>query len=295
MRAARAISSYGKAAGDPLAVERNAVAAKLAAMRDGSRVEIAAAGQRLLVPASLDDFAALLVAEPKATIVAGATDVGLWVTKFMREISPAIFIGGLDELRTIAVADGVIRIGAGVTYSEAFATLAAHIPALGPLFDRIGGEQVRNMGTIGGNIANGSPIGDTPPPLIALGATLVLRRGGERRTIPLEEFFVAYGKQDRRPGEFVEAVEVPVPAKGAHFAVYKITKRRDEDITSTLGAFHLTLGQATARWRRSASPMAAWRRRRSGPLRSKRRCSAGRGTRRRSKPRWPPMPPISRR
>ena len=117
------------------------------------------------------------------------------------------------------------------------------IPALGPLFDRIGGEQVRNMGTIGGNIANGSPIGDTPPPLIALGARLDLRKGKKRRTIPLEEFFIAYGKQDRQPGEFVEAVDVPVPAKGAHFAVYKITKRRDEDITATLGAFHLTLGK----------------------------------------------------
>ena len=120
--------------------------------------------------------------------------------------------------------------------------LAERIPALGPLFDRIGGEQVRNMGTIGGNIANGSPIGDTPPPLIALGATLTLRKGNERRTIPLEDFFIAYGKQDRQPGEFVEAVHVPVPAKDAHFAVHKITKRRDEDITAVLGAFHLKLG-----------------------------------------------------
>ncbi|TIX35373.1 MAG: xanthine dehydrogenase small subunit, partial [Mesorhizobium sp.] len=99
------------------------------------------------------------------------------------------------------------------------------------------------MGTIGGNIANGSPIGDTPPPLIALGARLTLRRGGKRRTIPLEDFFVAYGKQDRRPGEFVEAVHVPVPAKATKFAVYKITKRRDEDITAALGAFHLTLAR----------------------------------------------------
>jgi xanthine dehydrogenase small subunit len=95
------------------------------------------------------------------------------------------------------------------------------------------------MGTIGGNIANGSPIGDTPPPLIALGATLVLRKGRERRTIPLEEFFIAYGKQDRQPGEFVEVVNVPVPATGSYFAVYKVSKRRDEDITSTLGAFLL--------------------------------------------------------
>jgi xanthine dehydrogenase small subunit len=241
VRAARAISSYGKAAKDPLAIERAAVIAMLESMKDGARVEIGEGKGRLVVPANVDDFASVLEAEPKATIVAGSTDVGLWVTKFMREISPAIFIAGLDELRTISERDGVITIGAGVTYTEAFSTLAECIPALGPLFDRIGGEQVRNMGTVGGNIANGSPIGDTPPPLIALGATLTLRKGDERRTMPLEDFFVAYGKQNRHPGEFVEAVDVPVPVEGAHFAVHKITKRRDEDITAVLGAFHLTL------------------------------------------------------
>lgn len=243
MRAARAISDYGKAAKDPLLAERKAVTAKLAALKDGARVEIGSGKERLIVPADLDDFAKLLKDEPTATVVAGSTDVGLWVTKQMRAISPAIFIAGLDELKGISEADGVISIGAGVTYTEAFETLAKEIPALGPLIDRIGGEQVRNMGTIGGNIANGSPIGDTPPPLIALGSTLTLRRGKKRRTIPLEDFFIAYGKQDRRPGEFVEAVHVPIPAKGVKFAVYKITKRRDEDITATLGAFHLTLAK----------------------------------------------------
>ena len=241
VRAARAISNYGIAAKDPLATERKSVTAKLTALRDGARVEIGEGKQRLIVPASADDFAAILDKEPGATIVAGATDVGLWVTKHMRDISPAVFIGNLDDLRSISAKGGVVTIGAGVTYTEAFATLAKHIPALGPLIDRIGGEQVRNMGTIGGNVANGSPIGDTPPPFIALGATLTLRRGKTRRTIPLEDFFIAYGKQDRRPGEFVEAVHVPVPAKGSHFAVHKVTKRRDEDITATLGAFHLTL------------------------------------------------------
>jgi xanthine dehydrogenase small subunit len=195
------------------------------------------------VPADVDDFAKVLKDEPGATIVAGSTDVGLWVTKQMRAISPAIFIGNLDGLCEMSEDKGVISIGAGVTYSDAFSLLARRIPALGPLFDRIGGEQVRNMGTIGGNIANGSPIGDTPPPLIALGSSLTLRRGKKRRTIPLEEFFVAYGKQDKQPGEFVEAVHVPVPAKGIHFAVHKITKRRDEDITAVLGAFHLSLGK----------------------------------------------------
>lgn len=243
MRAARAISSYGKAAKDPLAAERKAVTAKLEAMKDGSRIEIGSGNKRLIVPANADDLASVLVKEPSATIVAGSTDVGLWVTKHMRDIAPAVFIGNLDGLCGMSEDKGVISIGAGVTYSEAFATLAKRIPALGPLFDRIGGDQVRNMGTIGGNIANGSPIGDTPPPLIALGAHLTLRRGDKRRTIPLEDFFIAYGRQDRQPGEFVEAVHVPVPGRETKFAVYKITKRRDEDITAALGAFFLKLAE----------------------------------------------------
>jgi xanthine dehydrogenase small subunit len=243
VRAARAVSRYGNAKTDMLAKERKAVVARLTTMNDGARVEIEKGGKRLVVPADLDDFAKVLKAEPNATIVAGSTDVGLWVTKFMREISPVVFIGALEELRSITEKDGVVSIGAGVTYTEAFSTLAGRIPALGSLIDRIGGEQVRNMGTIGGNIANGSPIGDTPPPFIALGATLTLRSGTKRRTIPLEKFFIAYGKQDRGPGEFVEAVHVPMPAKKTKFAVYKVTKRRDEDITAILGAFHLTLAK----------------------------------------------------
>jgi len=243
MRAARAISNYGSAAEDPLAAERKAITARLAALADGKRVQIGTGIGRVIVPSSADDFADLLAAEPKATVVAGSTDVGLWVTKFMRDLGTTVFIGGLDELKTVDETGGVIRIGAGVTYSDAFPLLAQRIPALGPLFDRIGGAQVRNMGTIGGNIANGSPIGDTPPPLIALGASMVLRKGATRRTLALEDFFIGYGKQDRAPGEFVEAVLVPVPVEGALFAAYKITKRRDEDITAVLGAFHLTLAR----------------------------------------------------
>ena len=244
LRAARAISSYGGTDKDPLIAERADMIARLKALRDGARVEIGEGKNRFVVPASLDDFAAVLEASPTATVVAGSTDVGLWVTKQMRDISPVVFIAGLDELKTLAVKDGTITIGAGVTYTEALETLSQHIPALGPLITRIGGQQVRNMGTIGGNIANGSPIGDTPPALIALGSTLTLRKGAERRTISLEDFFIAYGKQDRQSGEFVEAVEVPLPESDERFAVYKITKRRDEDITATLGAFRLKLSAA---------------------------------------------------
>src|SRR5436853_84707 len=148
--------------------------------------------------------------------------------KAISAVAPAIFIGNLDGLRTISEDNGVISIGAGVTYSEAFSTLARRIPPLGPLFDRIGGEQVRNMGTIGGNIANGSPIGDMPPPLIALGAQIVLNKSGARRTLALEDFFLAYGKQDRAAGEFIEKIVVPKPAPGAIFHTYKLSKRFDQ-------------------------------------------------------------------
>ncbi len=241
LRAARAISSYGGTDKDPLLIERDAMIARLKALKDGARVEIGDAKSRFVVPANLDDFAAVLEASPAATVVAGSTDVGLWVTKHMRDISPVVFIAGLDELKSISVEGDIVTIGAGVTYTEALKTLANHVPALGPLIERIGGQQVRNMGTIGGNIANGSPIGDTPPALIALDAKLTLRKGAERRTIRLEDYFIAYGKQDRQPGEFVEAVHVPAPAAGEKFAVYKVTKRRDEDITASLGAFRLAL------------------------------------------------------
>ncbi|QPC85542.1 xanthine dehydrogenase small subunit [Mesorhizobium sp. NBSH29] len=242
VRAAQAVSRYGAPGEDVLAGERSAVTSQLVAFQDGLRVEIATGSGKLKVPTSVDDFASILEAEPKATIVAGSTDVGLWVTKHMRDISPVVFIGGLNELKKISEDETSLTIGAGVTYSEAFARLSARIPAMGALIDRIGGEQVRNMGTIGGNIANGSPIGDMPPALIALGATLTLRKGESRRTVLLEEYFIAYGKQDRKPGEFVETLTVPVPVEGTYFAVHKVTKRRDEDITAALGAFFLKLG-----------------------------------------------------
>ena len=241
IKAARAISNYGDAGRDPLALERASVLERLKALKDGLRVEIGQGSERLIVPASVDDLAAVLEAEPNATVVAGSTDVGLWVTKQMRAISPVVFIGGLTELQTISESGGVINIGAGVNYTTARRELAERIPQMATLISRIGGDQVRNMGTIGGNVANGSPIGDTPPPLIALGATLTLRKGDVRRSIPMEDFFIDYGKQDRAKGEFVEAVHVPMPKPDALFAVHKLSKRQDEDITAALGAFHLVV------------------------------------------------------
>jgi xanthine dehydrogenase small subunit len=202
-----------------------------------------ASGTGWFAPQSADELAALLVAHPGARIVAGATDVGLWVTKQHRDLGTAIFIGNIADLRTIAEdADG-LTLGAGVRYTEAKPALARLHPDLGELVRRIGGLQVRNSGTIGGNIANGSPIGDMPPALIALGATLTLRRGDARRTIPLESFFLRYGVQDRAPDEFVESVHVPRPSPETIVRIVKLSKRFDSDISAVCGAFAITVEQ----------------------------------------------------
>ncbi|HEY8575041.1 MAG TPA: xanthine dehydrogenase small subunit [Devosia sp.] len=244
IRAAKAMGDYGQPAGDPLLAERIALTNGIKALADGRRVEIGEGENRIIVPASLDDFAAIYEANPTATIVNGSTDVGLWVTKFMRPIGPVIFINHLQELKRIAENDSEVRLYAGVSYSEALPVVTAHFPHMSELWNRIAGEQVRNMGTIGGNIANGSPIGDTPPPFIALGAKLHLRRGEHRREIKLEDYFLAYGKQDRQPGEFVESVTIPLLPAGEKFAVYKVSKRCEEDISALCGAFRVFVNDA---------------------------------------------------
>jgi xanthine dehydrogenase small subunit len=226
---------------DPIERTRHAVAEKLKAIADGPAVHVVHQGDEFFVPDSVGGLAEILGQHPHATIVAGSTDVGLWVTKQMRPINPVIFIGGLEGLQGLSEDHEGLVIGAGVTYSQALAALTKSHPALGKLLPRIGGEQVRNMGTIGGNIANGSPIGDTPPALIALGAQITLCSRESSRTVLLEDFFIEYGKQDRQKHEFVETIFVPKLPDDAQFSVYKITKRRDEDITAVLGAFYLRL------------------------------------------------------
>ncbi|MEJ2817592.1 xanthine dehydrogenase small subunit [Caulobacter sp. CCG-8] len=202
---------------------------------------IAGLTRRWFAPLSVDELAATYAAHPDAVIVAGATDIGLWVTKLRKPLKTLIDIGRVDALKTIAREDGRLRIGAGVRYVDALEMLSELYPDLGAMMRRLGSTQVRNSGTIGGNIANGSPIGDMPPALIAAGASLVLRRWNERRTIPLEDFFIAYGKQDRVPGEFVEAVLVPEPAPNALFKVFKLSKRFDQDISAVCGAFNIRI------------------------------------------------------
>lgn len=191
------------------------------------------------LPREADELAELYLRYPQARLVAGATDVGLWVTKQLRVLDEVIFIGGIEDLRGIEESPEGLLLGACVRYTEAQAALARLHPALGELVRRIGGTQVRNAGTIGGNIANGSPIGDMPPALIALGAALTLRKGGERRTVALEDFFLAYGKQDRALGEFVESIFIPRLGEADIVNISKCSKRFDSDISSICGAVRL--------------------------------------------------------
>ena len=197
------------------------------------------------VPRSADQLAAHQVEHPEARIVAGATDVGLWVTKQLRELPSLTFVADVPELKRIEEQPDGLTLGASVRYSEAAGALSRLHPDLGELVRRIGGLQVRNAGTIGGNVANGSPIGDMPPALIALGATLTLRRGEARRTIPLESFFLAYGEQDRAPGEWVEEVHIPRPSAQALVRIVKLSKRQDSDISSLGAAFVLPIHDGT--------------------------------------------------
>ena len=191
-------------------------------------------------PSTSEALADLCATYPEATIVSGCTDVGLWINKQMRAQPKIIYTGAAKDFAQIFDHDDHLSIGAGATYEDAFEALEKISPDLGGLLKRIGARQVRASGTIGGNIANGSPIGDMPPALIALGATLYLRHGKSERAIKLEDFFIAYGKQDRKPGELVWRIDVPKPNPNQIFNCAKITKRRDDDISAVMGAFLFT-------------------------------------------------------
>lgn len=231
----------GETPSDAFARDAVSSARTLAGMADDTDLFVGDDTGFFAAPASTESLAALALAHPDATFVAGATDVGLWITKQMRSLPKIIWLGRVAGLDRIVDAPDRVEIGAAATYAEAEAAMAAIDPDLGELWRRIGSKQVRASGTVGGNVANGSPIGDTPPALIALGATLELRLGDAVRTMPIEDFFLAYGRQDRRPGEFVSRILVPKLAPGLVFRATKISKRFDQDISAVMGAFRFRL------------------------------------------------------
>lgn len=239
-------TGYGPilAAADAVPVSLPDDAALLAALKSlvrEDRLTYEFGGRRWFTPLTADDLALLRLEFPQARIVAGATDVGLWVTKQHRDLGDVIYVGDVEELALVHDTDAGLTLGGGVRYNDAHAALARLHPDLGELVRRIGAVQVRNSGTIGGNIANGSPIGDMPPALIALGATLRLRQGDTYRDLPLEDFFIAYGCQDLRPGEFVASIFVPRPDPSDVVRIVKLSKRFDSDISAVCGGFSLRI------------------------------------------------------
>ncbi|MBV9631131.1 MAG: xanthine dehydrogenase small subunit [Xanthobacteraceae bacterium] len=238
---------------------------RLAALADDADVLVGDDRRFFAAPASIASLADIYASHPDAVLVSGATDVGLWITKQLRDLPKIIWLGRVRGLDAISDEPDAVTFGATVTHQAAMPHLAAIDPDLGALLRRFAGRQVRTVGTIGGNIANGSPIGDTPPALIALGSTLILQQGDTTRTLPLEDFFIAYGRQDRRPGEFVRAVRVAKLGPDDCFRCYKISKRFDSDISAVMGAFRFTRnGDHIAAARIAFGGMAATPRRAAG-------------------------------
>jgi len=218
-----------------------ATAGQLRRIQPAGTLAVEHAGRRFFAPTSLDALAELVLAHPQATLVAGGTDVGLWVTKQHRRLETVIYLGRVAGLLKMKETPDGLEIGAAVPYTDAMPLLARHHPEIDGLLRRLGSVQIRNAGTIGGNIANGSPIGDSMPALIALGANLVLRRGAVERILPLEDFFLAYRETALEPGEFVACILVPSARADTRFRTYKIAKRFDQDISAVCGGFAVTI------------------------------------------------------
>ena len=198
-----------------------------------------------LAPTNIAELSQMLDEYPQSSIVAGATDVGLWVTKQGRDLGSVVYIGGVAELKQISVSKNTLSIGAGVTVTRAMQVLSRYYPSMTELFQRYGSVQIRNLATLGGNVANGSPIGDSLPALVALQAQFVVTSKKAERVIQAEDFFIDYGVQDLRPGEFLKQIIIPLPEAGQQFRIYKLSKRFHQDISAVCGAFSLTLKNKT--------------------------------------------------
>jgi xanthine dehydrogenase small subunit len=192
-------------------------------------------------PTDLDALLALRKAKPDSTLLAGGTDIGLWTNKQFRELGTLIYTGRVRELQSISASADGLRIGAAVSLNDAYAALSQHYPQLAELWERFASVPIRNAGTLGGNIANGSPIGDSMPWLIAVGAEVVLRSADAARQIPLEDLYLGYMQQSRQPEEIIEAVLVPLPADKLRFRTWKVCKRYDSDISAVCAAFAIWL------------------------------------------------------
>jgi len=221
--------------------DRQSAAAKLETLQRAESLVYRYQGVTFYAPRTLAELTRLRAELPQATILAGCTDIGLWVNKQFRDLGDILYVGEVAELKTLREQDGALRIGAGATLTEAYEALVRHYPEVREMWERFASVPIRNAGTLGGNVANGSPIGDSMPWLIVVGARVVLRNAERARTISLEDLYVDYMKKSMRADEIVEAVEVPLPRPEQRFRTYKLSKRYDSDISAVCAAFALRL------------------------------------------------------
>jgi len=209
--------------------------------KSGDQVVLSAQGRTFYSPATITELANLLLKYPNARLIAGGTDLSLELTQFLRNIDVLIYTGRAEGLDTVEETESQIDIGSAATYSKAKNLLVQYFPDLEELIERLGSRQIRNQGTIGGNVGNASPIGDMPPVLIALGAQLVLRKGDTTRIIDVADYFVKYKVTSQQTSEFIERILIPKPQPNEEFRVYKISKRMEDDISASCGAFNIEI------------------------------------------------------
>lgn len=205
----------------------------------------------VVLPKTVANLAASVVGRNRPRIVAGGTDIGLEITQDLAT-PELVFCGDVKQLAGCKASKTHWHLGAGLTWAACDRELSAHLPGFATLMARFGSPQIRSHGTVGGNLGNASPVADGPPVFLALGCELVLRRGGARRKVALEDFYTGYSRTVLRAGEFIERVTLCRPPADAWFNVYKVSKRLEDDIASVCGAFLVRLDKsgrvATARF-----------------------------------------------
>jgi xanthine dehydrogenase small subunit len=221
--------------------------ARLKTIAPRETAELNSGDKRCLVPLTVADLADLYTANPEARLLAGGTDLALEVTQFHRELPVMIYVGHIEDMKRIDVTDSAIEIGAAAALSDCYEALSREYPDFGELLHRFASLQIRNQGTLGGNIGNASPIGDAPPLLIALGAQIALRQGNTRRLLPLQDYFLDYKVTARQEAEFIEKIIVPRKQANQAFRAYKVSKRLDDDISAVCAAFNLTIVDGVVR------------------------------------------------
>jgi xanthine dehydrogenase small subunit len=235
-----AVQMYEPNADDQFEQNKHSTLNKLKLIKQSSEaITLATADRQFFAPTTSDQLAALLLEYPAARLVAGATDLALELTQGLRRIDTLIATGQINEMKTIVDSEQLLTIGAAASYSSAEPALVAAYPDLHELLDRLGSLQVRNQGTLGGNIGNASPIADIPPVLIALNASLILRKGAQRRTIAIEDFYISYKKTALQTAEFIEHIVIPKHSDNTLLKVYKISKRLEDDISASCAAIQL--------------------------------------------------------